>query len=136
MTGAARNTRAGLFARWRAAAGRLKRQLTVLALAARHPATPWLARLLVIAVVAYALSPIDLIPDFIPVIGWLDDLVLLPLGLWLAMRLVPRAVWVECEAQAATARLAPSRAAAAVIVVLWCAGVGWLVFWLLGAGRA
>ncbi|MGD9835792.1 MAG: YkvA family protein, partial [Piscinibacter sp.] len=124
MGGAAHGSRPGLLTRWRAAARRLKTQLTILALAARHPATPWPARLLIVVVVAYALSPIDLIPDFIPVIGLLDDLVLVPLGLWLAMRLVPAAVWAECTARAtAAARPPASRGAAFAIVVLWGLGL-------------
>jgi len=100
----------------------LKGETYVLYLAARHPGTPWYAKLLVAAVVAYALSPIDLIPDFIPVLGVLDDLVLVPLGILLARRMVPPAVMAECrqraEAVARRGRLA-SRAAAAVVIAIW-----------------
>jgi uncharacterized membrane protein YkvA (DUF1232 family) len=136
MAGAARGSRPGLLGAWRAVVRRLRNQVTILALAARHPATPWFARLLVVAVVAYALSPIDLIPDFIPIVGWLDDLVLVPLGLWLAMRLVPRAVWAECEARAAVApRPGSSRVAAAIIVVVWVTGLVLLLAWLAYAGH-
>ncbi|MGV8120850.1 MAG: YkvA family protein [Candidatus Xenobiia bacterium LiM19] len=78
----------------------LKRELLALSLAARHPETPWLAKFLVLIVMAYALSPIDLIPDFIPVIGLLDDLVLLPLGIALAIRMIPRRVMEECREKA------------------------------------
>ena len=67
----------------------LKRQITLLWLAARDARTPLLAKLLAVFVVGYALSPIDLIPDFIPVLGLLDDLVLLPAGIWLALQLIP-----------------------------------------------
>ncbi len=100
----------------------LKADTYVLYLAARHPGTPWYAKLLVAAIVAYAFSPIDLIPDFVPVLGYLDDLVLLPLGIVLAIRLLPPAVLAECRARA-QAHLQDgkpvSRVAAVVIVVIW-----------------
>ncbi|MGH8354656.1 MAG: YkvA family protein, partial [Pseudomonas sp.] len=67
----------------------LQREVIALWFCSKHPATPLAAKLLALAVVAYALSPIDLIPDFIPLLGYLDDLLLLPLGLWLALRLTP-----------------------------------------------
>lgn len=110
-----------MLARLRAWAGALKREVTALALAARDPRTPLAAKLLALAIVAYALSPIDLIPDVIPVLGMLDDLVLLPLGIWVVVRLIPREVLAEHRAAAAAgrARLAPSRAGAAMVVVLW-----------------
>ena len=79
----------------------IKREVVVLALAARDPRTPWYAKLLAAAIVAYALSPIDLIPDFIPVIGWLDDLVLMPLGLLLVIRLIPKPLMEEFRLRAA-----------------------------------
>ncbi len=97
----------------------LKAETYVLYLAARHPGTPWYAKLLVAAIVAYAFSPIDLIPDFIPVLGLLDDLVLIPLGIWLALRLVPRDVLAECRARAQERRRLVSRAAGVVIVLVW-----------------
>jgi uncharacterized membrane protein YkvA (DUF1232 family) len=106
---------AGLRQRARA----LKDQTWVLYLAARHPGTPWYAKLLVAGIVAYAFSPIDLIPDFIPVLGLLDDLVLIPLGIWLAIRLVPPAVLAECRARAQERGKRVSRVAGAVIVALW-----------------
>ena len=81
-------------------AHRLKQDTLALYLVARHPQTPWLARLLIAGLVAYALSPIDLIPDFIPVLGYLDDLILLPLGIALAVRLIPDNVLAECRAAA------------------------------------
>ena len=81
-------------------ARRLRAETFALYLAARHPDTPWYAKLLVAAIVAYALSPIDLIPDFIPIVGYLDDLVLIPIGIALAIRLVPPAVLAECRARA------------------------------------
>ncbi len=78
---------------------RLKTEVRALSLAARHPQTPWGAKLLVAALVAYALSPIDLIPDFVPVLGYLDDLLLIPLGIVLAIKMVPPAVLAECRAR-------------------------------------
>src|SRR3979490_3645319 len=78
----------------------LKSETLVLWFAARHPGTPWYAKLLVAGIVAYALSPIDLIPDFLPVLGYLDDLILIPLGIVLAIRMIPGPILDECRAQA------------------------------------
>jgi len=100
----------------------LRTETYALYLAARHPRTPWYAKLLVAGVVAYALSPIDLIPDFVPVLGYLDDLVLVPLGIALAMRLIPPGVMAECRARAqetAAGARPVSRIAAAVVVGIW-----------------
>lgn len=111
--------------RWKARARELKTSADTLYLAARHPGTPWYAKAVAALVVAYALSPIDLIPDVIPVLGLLDDLLLLPLGFLLARRLVPAEVWEECLARAREdAGIRPrSWAAAAVIVLLWIAAL-------------
>ena len=81
-------------------ARQLKAETWALYLAARDPRTPWYAKLLVAGIVAYACSPIDLIPDFVPVLGYLDDLVLLPLGIAWALQLIPPAVLVECRVRA------------------------------------
>ena len=99
----------------------LKRETHALYLAARDPRTPWLAKLVIAIVVAYALSPIDLIPDFIPILGYLDDVLLLPLGIYLALKLIPAAVLADARqaAQQAGGRLARSRVAATVIILLW-----------------
>ena len=105
-------------------ARRLKKETFALYLAARHPATPWYAKVFVAAIVAYALSPIDLIPDFIPVLGFLDEIVLLPLGLALAIRMIPAAVLEECRRRAHEMLRdgkPVSVAAAVVIVVIWVA---------------
>lgn len=107
----------------------LKAETYVLYLAARHPGTPWYAKLLVAGIVAYAFSPIDLIPDFIPVLGLLDDLVLIPLGIWCAIRLVPAAVLSECRARAQERRKLVSRAAGAVIVAIWLALAALGLWW-------
>ena len=111
-----------MLAALRTAARRLRREATVLYLVARDPRTPWAARLVAGAVAAYALSPVDLIPDFIPILGLLDDLVLVPLGVALALRLVPAHVVAEARARAdALAERPVSRTAAVVIVVAWIA---------------
>lgn len=110
----------------------LRREAHALYLAARDPRTPWAARLLAGAVVAYALSPIDLIPDFIPVLGYLDDLLLVPLGVTLAIRLIPPPVLAECRERARTAESLPrSRLGAAAIVGLWLAAAAGAAFWLV-----
>ena len=107
----------------------LKRDGHAIYLASRDPRVPWYAKALAIAVAAYALSPIDLIPDFIPVIGYLDELLILPLGIWLVVRLIPDEVMVEYRAIANEAGRRPtSRAGMAVILSLWTAGalaLGW-----------
>ena len=103
-------------------ARKLKAEVTALYYAARHPHTPWYAKLFIVAIVAYALSPIDLIPDFIPVIGFLDEIVLLPFAIVLAVKMVPAAVMDECRARAAGGRLTGTREGrigAAVILLLW-----------------
>ena len=100
----------------------LKQETYALYLAARHPDTPWYAKLLVAGIVAYALSPIDLIPDFVPILGYLDDLILLPLGIALALRMIPPPVLAECRARAQEVLRygkPVSRLAAAVIVAIW-----------------
>ncbi|MDE2236128.1 MAG: DUF1232 domain-containing protein [Gammaproteobacteria bacterium] len=108
----------------------LKTEANALYLAARDPRTPWYAKLMVAGVAAYALSPIDLIPDFIPVLGYLDDLILVPAGIALALRLIPAPILSECRAQAESATQRPgSRVAAALIFGMWlvlaCACLIW-----------
>ncbi|MDK2759909.1 MAG: DUF1232 domain-containing protein [Sphingopyxis sp.] len=98
-------------------------------LAARDPRVPMLARVLAVAVAAYALSPIDLIPDFIPVLGWLDDLIIVPLGLLAVRRLIPAPLWTELHTAAETASERPSsRTGMAFILMLW-AGLLYIVYW-------
>jgi uncharacterized membrane protein YkvA (DUF1232 family) len=109
----------------------LLRDVHALWLAARDPRTPWYAKWLAAAVAAYALSPIDLIPDFIPILGYLDDMLLVPLGIWLAVRVVPPQVMAEHRAAAEKAAAQPrSRAAAVVIVALWIACAAAAAWWL------
>ncbi|MBP5986627.1 MAG: DUF1232 domain-containing protein [Azonexus sp.] len=111
----------------------LKQHTLTVYFAARDPRTPLLVRLLALMVAAYALSPIDLIPDFIPVIGYLDDLLLLPLGLWLVVRLTPPEVIAAAREKAAQATERPvSRGMAAFIVGLWLALAAACTHWALG----
>ena len=88
--------------RW---ASRQLRTVKVLRIAVRHPGTPWYAKAIGALALIYLISPIDLIPDWIPVLGQLDDIILVPVGLWMAFRLVPRDVWLECREQEAGRRL-------------------------------
>ena len=103
--------------------------MVALWIAARDPRTPLLAKLLAGFVAAYALSPIDLIPDFIPVLGYLDDLLIVPVGIWLAVRRVPPALMAEFRQQAEARARPRSRVAAAIIIALWVAVAG-LILWL------
>jgi len=108
----------------------IKRDTYTLYFACRDPRTPWYVKVFAGGIVAYALSPIDLIPDFIPVIGYLDDLILLPLAIVLAVKLIPEPVLVECRAKAQIrSDLPTSRTAALVIVAVWVATLG-LLAWL------
>lgn len=112
--------------RW---ATRLKRDVIIVWLAARDPRVPWLAKLLSFAVAGYAVSPIDLIPDFIPVLGLLDDLILVPLGVWLVLRMIPPDIVADLRVRAqAIAQRPRSTWAAAVIILLWLAIAGTLAY--------
>ena len=112
-------------------ARRIKLDILAVYFAARNPDTPPLVRLLALAVAAYALSPIDLIPDFIPVLGYLDDLIIVPIGLMLVVRLVPPNVLAISRSQAAAALERPrSMAAAIFIVVVWLFCTATFIHWL------
>lgn len=114
-------------------ARRLKAETYALYFAARDSRTPWYAKLLVAAIVAYAMSPIDLIPDFVPVLGYLDDLIVIPLGIAFAVRLVPPAVLAESRIIAhATLRDQKARSwvAGAIIIVIWLALVTLCIVWI------
>jgi len=107
---------------WKQRARQLKAETYALYLAYRDPRTPWFARIFAAIVVGYAFSPIDLIPDFIPVFGYLDDLVLVPFGIWLALKMMPPEVMADSwgRAQEVLANGKPvNRAAAVIIVAIW-----------------
>ena len=110
----------------------LRRDAHAIYLASRDPRLPWTVKLLAIAVAGYALSPIDLIPDFIPVLGVLDDLIIVPLGIWLAIALIPEDLMREYRSMASAAAQRPvSKSAAIIIVALWISGaalLGWMAF--------
>jgi len=116
--------------RFRKWARQLKQQTLVVYFAARDPRTPWLARVLALGVAAYALSPLDLIPDFIPVLGYLDDLVIIPLGLMLVLRLIPAEVLAASRAKAERAASNPtSHIMAVAIVAVWAMALGMFGLW-------
>jgi uncharacterized membrane protein YkvA (DUF1232 family) len=124
--------------RWQDRVRSLKRDVVAIALAVRDPRVPWYAKAVGVCVVAYALSPIDLIPDFIPVLGLLDDLVLVPLGLLLVVHLIPPDILAEHRIAAASVVERPvSRAGAAAIVAVWMLAAALLTAlaaWIFGIG--
>ena len=110
----------------------LRRDAHAVYLAAHDPRVPWYAKALAIAVAGYALSPVDLIPDFIPVLGYIDDLIIVPLGVGLVVSLIPDEVMAECRTKADEAEQRPRRREAAIIIVaIWIVGaaaLGWAGF--------
>jgi uncharacterized membrane protein YkvA (DUF1232 family) len=110
---------ASVVGRLRTWARGIKRDVHALYLSARDPRVPWYAKAVALAVAAYALSPIDLIPDFIPVLGYLDDLILVPLGIIVAVKLIPPVVLAEHRATALQVPLQAGRTAAFVIIAVW-----------------
>ena len=111
----------------------LKLDVIALWIAARDPRTPWYAKVLAAAVAAYALSPIDLIPDFVPVIGYVDDLLIVPIGIALTIRLIPSELMAEFRQKAVEQASRPqSRVAAVMIVAIWLIALAALGFWFLG----
>lgn len=127
------NERTGWLQQAKTLARSIKRDVVALWIAARDRRVPWYAKLTAGCVAAYALSPIDLIPDFIPIVGFLDDIILVPLGIVLAVRLIPSPLMVEFRALAmATEGRPTSRIGAAVIIAVWLGSAALLiwVFWL------
>lgn len=127
-----------MWQRLRKWARELKAETIALWFCCKHPATPLTAKILATLVVAYALSPIDLIPDFIPVIGYLDDVILIPIGIYFTLKLIPPSVIDECRGQAQawiTANRAKPRnyVAAALIVCVWLAAAWWAWRWFARA---
>jgi uncharacterized membrane protein YkvA (DUF1232 family) len=121
---------------WRERVRNLKRDVVAIALAVRDPRVPWYAKAVGACVVAYALSPIDLIPDFVPVLGYLDDLVLVPLGLMLVLRLIPADILAEHRIAAATIVERPvGRVGTVAVIAVWVLAAAVLaafVGWALG----
>ena len=119
----------------------LTRDVLALYLASKDPRVPWHAKALAIFVAGYALSPIDLIPDFIPVLGYIDDMILLPIGIWLVIRMIPPKIMAEHRQAAATLDRPVSRKAAVAIIVIWiviaalCAGLSYRYFLTSGRPR-
>ena len=107
----------------------LKRDAHALYLASRDPRVPWYAKALALFVAGYALSPIDLIPDFIPVLGYLDDLVIVPLGIWAVVKMIPADVMAEHRATAQAQSGKPVSAMAAVLIVAVWIGLSVLAAW-------
>ncbi|WP_223592287.1 YkvA family protein [Neobacillus bataviensis] len=113
----------------------LKKQIFILYYACKDKRVPWYAKLFTACVVAYAYSPIDLIPDFIPILGYLDDVILLPLGIWFALKMIPKNVLSECEAKAEE-RMKGTKPknwiAGSIIVLIWGVIVLWVVMKIFG----
>jgi uncharacterized membrane protein YkvA (DUF1232 family) len=111
----------------------LKRDAYAVYLAARDPRTPWYVKVLAATVAAYAFSPIDLIPDFIPILGYLDDVILVPLGIWLVVSLIPEQAMAEYRARASEVMQRPGggTVAAIVIVTIWISGAALLCWFAL-----
>jgi uncharacterized membrane protein YkvA (DUF1232 family) len=117
--------------KWKQWARTIKRDAHALYLAARDPRVPWYAKALAIAVAAYALSPIDLIPDFVPVLGYVDDLIIVPTGIALVIQLIPSEIMAEHRDMATAAQDRPvSWVAGIAIVTVWIAAIG-LTVWIV-----
>lgn len=122
------------FNRLKMKAKSVKKEIKVLYLACQRPDVPWYAKLVAVLVVGYALSPIDLIPDFIPVLGYLDDVILVPLGILLVIKLIPKRIMDECREHAEDAfkdGKPKNWVAGAIIICLWTALTAWLLYKLI-----
>ena len=129
-----RMIRTSLLERLKGWARAIGRDVVALWLAARDPRVPWHAKALAAAVAAYALSPIDLIPDFIPLLGYLDDLLIVPLGILLAVRLIPEAILAELRERAVEQGRPVSRAGLAMVVAIWL-GAALMALWMVWPAR-
>lgn len=125
-----RGTNPAMFEQVKLWAKSLKRDVVALWIAARSPRTPLGAKVVAGVVAAYALSPIDLIPDFIPILGYLDDVLIVPLGVALAVRMIPAALMEDFRAEAVLTDRPTNRYVAAVIVGLWLLGVTLVAIWV------
>jgi len=120
---------------WKQRAQGLKREVSAMYFACHDPRVPWYAKVLAAGIVGYAFSPIDLIPDFIPVLGYLDDLVIIPLGVMAVRAMIPGAILAECRERASRLEGKPRNwVAAAIILMIWlgltAAAIFWLVSWI------
>jgi uncharacterized membrane protein YkvA (DUF1232 family) len=125
-----KNNSNGFMEKWKQKARELKREVFAIYLSYKDPRVPWYAKIFSACVVAYAFSPIDLIPDFVPVLGYLDDLVLVPLGIRLAIKMIPAEVMAEHRAEAEEALRTGKpmgRVAAVIIILLWVLILIWVV---------
>lgn len=125
--------KAGIVGQAKRWAKQLKIELYTLYLAYKDKRVPWYAKLFTALVVSYALSPIDLIPDFIPILGYLDDLILLPLGISLALKMIPQPVLQDCRKKARkliNEQLPRSRTSAVFVMLIWVIIIGIFLFWI------
>lgn len=116
----------------------LNQKIYILYLAYQHPATPWYAKAFAAVVIGYAFSPIDLIPDFIPILGYLDDLLLVPLGIGLAIKMIPQEALISAQAQAAaeTEKQIPhQRIVGVIIIMIWVSLIALMIIWLISLVR-
>ena len=123
-----------MISRLKLRASALKREGIALSIAARDPRVPWYAKTLMVLILAYAFSPIDLIPDFIPVLGYLDDLIIIPLGISLALKLVPAQVMVDARKEAAEVEKAGkplSYIGAVIIIGIWLLVLGAVIWFVI-----
>jgi uncharacterized membrane protein YkvA (DUF1232 family) len=123
------------FEKWKAKARKLKREVYALYLVSKDRRVPWYARVVAVAVVAYAFSPIDLIPDPIPVLGYLDDLILIPLGIALVIKLIPAEVMQDCREKAALTMQAgkpKNWVAGGIIILIWVGLFAFTFYYLSG----
>ena len=116
-----------MFEKAKSWAHRLKLDVVAIYIAGRDPRTPWYAKAIALAVAAYAFSPVDLIPDFIPVLGYLDDLIIIPLGIMLVVKLIPEELMADCRAKARDrGRPRANWVVGALIIATWLIAVVWL----------
>lgn len=119
-------------------AKRLRKQIVMLWFASRHPQMPWLPKVIAVVAVAYAFSPIDLIPDFIPILGFVDDAIILPILIWLALRFTPEQVIFDAEQQAnewlEEHEKAPRNYLVAVLIILIWITLAFMAYFYLGGG--
>jgi len=123
-----------IWKKWTAKAGSFRTELIVIYLAYKHPKTPWFAKAIIALMIGYALSPVDLIPDFIPVIGYLDDLLIVPLGMYISIKLIPKEILEACRQEATKTQIISKkgRLIPILIVAIWILLLIVLVKFLIG----